>query len=139
MREIEFRAWEKNLKEIIPVDDINFKTNMINTSTAWRKFDEVELMQYTGIKDKNGVEIYEGDILTCDYYPFKDDGKPNYNAEVFWSEDSLQFCIQLHCVNPNKRGISDGMCEALMDRLDSNEKCEFEVIGNIYQEQIKDR
>lgn len=64
MREIKFRAWEKNLKTMIPVDSIDFKAELINIELAWRMFEEIELMQYTGLKDKNGVEIYEGDILS---------------------------------------------------------------------------
>lgn len=78
--------------------------------------------QFTGID-----EIYNGDILTADSYPFKDDDKPNYNAEVYWDNGALQFCICLHCVNPNKQGISDGMCEALTER-----GIKFTKIGNIY-------
>ncbi|SDM17947.1 YopX family protein [Bacillus sp. OK048] len=74
MREIKFRAWEKNLKEIIPVHNIDFEKKMINTESAWRFFNEIDLMQYTGLKDKNGKEIYEGDIVkvnTNQYGVFK--------------------------------------------------------------------
>ena len=66
MREIKFRAWEKNLKEIIPIDSISFEHKIVNMTSAWRFFNEIELMQYTGLKDKNGKGIYEGDLITID-------------------------------------------------------------------------
>ena len=109
---------------IIPQKDSNCFTGSSNDLgfECWYKVIPKTVGQYTGVD-----EIYSGDILTADYYPFKDDDKSNYNAEVYWDNGVLQFCICLHCVNPNKRGISDGMCEALTER-----EIKFTKIGNIY-------
>ncbi len=137
MSQIKFRAWDKDRNKMFDVQAIYFQQDKIIVSmpVKIKGFEQlcvektnVELMQYTGFKDNNGKEIYEGDILTSKYYPFQDCGKLNYNAEVFWRELDGQWCIELHCVNPEKAGISDGMCESLTGR-----GIEFEIIGNIYE------
>lgn len=86
--------------------------------------------QYTGLKDKNGVEIYEGDVLTNDFYPFKDDGMNNYIGLVKWIFSSWQ--IVMKCVNPLKSGISNGINHDLAEYSEDSETLNFEIIGNIH-------
>ena len=72
MREIKFRAWDKENKRMLYVSDINFCGEEISAydREEYIGFNYIELMQFTGRQDINGKEVYEGDIVKCfdNYY-----------------------------------------------------------------------
>ena len=119
MREIKFRAWLKEERKMVNVETLFIGINRLcfgNSKTEdlfFRDFEEVELMQYTGLKDKNGKEIYEGDILF-----FRDE---NMKYVVVWQDTAFMTkSIEI-------RKYSEKMCW-----LDDTEIC-CEIVGNIYE------
>lgn len=142
MRDIKFRAWDKKSKKIRIVESIGFGelsyynegypvANMIGRDCIHdkdiiihRDSYQHELMQYTGLKDKNGKEIYEGDIVK---YKVKGSDK-TYTTVMKFNEEHGAFLF----------GIYEGVkmpCgkKTRMNKYTRKSVGSVEVIGNIYE------
>jgi uncharacterized phage protein (TIGR01671 family) len=119
MREIKFRAWDKEQKYMAYQGTPDLETL---SSFVFHFGDEI-LMQYTGLKDKNGKEIYEGDILLIK------EKRANFPLKwvVVYNEEQTGFRLRWEQRFTNNEG-------GFYDILISPNECEqFEIIGNIYE------
>lgn len=122
-----FRFFIKNDNRMIGLDQysqITFDMVGSNVGVAfpdgqdeWYQDDEIFLMQSTGLKDKNGVEIFDGDVVT-----FED---ADDIENVYINVGSIEWCQGGFFVK--------GANSASMDDLLDGEFLEVEVIGNIYE------
>lgn len=109
------------------------KVSMLNRNEAVL-IDPDTVCQFTGFLDKNGKEIYEGDVLRSDSHPysrFENIGRDNYFAVVFYCEDGASFAtVTVNNPESNVGGIADGICNDVW----REEMKRFEVVGNIHEE-----
>lgn len=127
-RPIKFRAWDGN-NMIMPKEGSYYQhyvslcgsitqrssegMDCFGGNDRWRVVDRLQLMQFTGLHDKNGVEIYEGDVI-------KDH---NGVATVDYSDRFAAF----------RANYTDPYCKWFYDYNLKGERESIEVIGNIYQ------
>ena len=122
-----FRAWDKSQNKMYQVRGINFDNEDLwlkinETQIMGANLFEVELMQYTGLKDKNGTEIYEGDIIRT---------HENRIQKVIWHNNGFKLEYKF---KRSYRGESYWETRKDIELSESNDKrWGIEVIGNIYE------
>lgn len=129
MREIKFRAWDGEIMlnaDVLAFEDYGLLKDQLSSEPA--------LMQYTGLKDKNGKEIYEGDILETPYeyngneYTNQDDEAGLYRGKIHY-RPSKGF-IQTHVIMFDDYEEADTWSK----RGDLEIRSSYtRVIGNIYE------
>ncbi len=125
MREIKFRAWNKKMESMYSPDDNNSEMFMYLDGLLCYDGSPTEdyiLMQFTGLKDKNGKEIYEGDICNMRRYSHIDSSRKWCVYEVCWGYSEWLFRGYW------QKAINDEFFSIRFPEAD-----EIEVIGNIYE------
>jgi uncharacterized phage protein (TIGR01671 family) len=121
-REIKFRAWDTKNKIMTynPINCINFNGQLLFNDGQYHDIEKTDyvLMQFTGLKDKNGKEIYVGDVIKI---------KCNGDiiiGDVFYNQSRCCYMIN----HPAGYNGSFGLHTLTIEICD-----EFNIVGNIYQ------
>lgn len=123
---IKFRGWDNVSKQMLPVEKIDFRENHISLNEGGNSlsdtFEMIDLMQYTGLKDVNGKEIYVGDIVKCT--ELRGEELIEYVSTVEYDDCDLIVHESRTC---------DAWLSHFVPGIDKTPLTEIEVVGNIYE------
>lgn len=123
-REIKFRIWADNqfyykclVGNTNDTDDKKYTCPVVwlDDRKEWVNCDNGIISQYTGLKDKNGVEVYEGDKVMFDY----EWTEPDEIGVITWNKDTASFQIKGHIPSSSMKHL---------DRM--------KVIGNVWENEV---
>jgi len=120
-REIKFRAWDKKENKIKYSYEYPDLPCFFTLNQCQLGQEMYPIMQYTGLKDKNGKEIYEGDIVK--YIKHEGYLLDNFIGEVYW--DGVQFVIDSYTGNSVEFARVDELWNDILSHL--------EIIGNVFE------
>lgn len=127
MRKVKFRAWSEYSNKLVVWEHMKVDETLGGVLNG--EDEKIHVMQFTGLKDKNGREIYEGDILTSKHYPFQRDGEYNYHVLVEWGNEQAAYYLTKYLANKNRHGVS----HLISDSMEQYNMATFEIIGNIHE------
>ena len=120
MKEFKMKAWLKKEKKMVNIIGIDFNYeyirytedgNLFNENYKTAEFKDIELLQFTGAKDKVGQELYEADVILFN------DGIDDIYGLISYDDDDGTYRVSY-----------ENITEPLSDR-----EGDFEIVGNIFE------